>query len=137
MDSPDKKPLCILLLSGYLDRLVAAVNLAASAQALGRDVNLFMTWDPLLRLARNTMDEAPLSASLGEAVEIAKNVLAKHASVSELFSELRATGLKIYACSNTMQVLGISEEDLEGKVDGISGATAFLAMSEHAQIISL
>jgi peroxiredoxin family protein len=45
--------------------------------------------------------------------------------------------MKLYACSNTLQVLGISQDELTGKVDGVSGAAALLSMAENAQILCL
>jgi peroxiredoxin family protein len=137
MAEAGSKALSILLLSGGRERLVAAVNLAASARALGREVHLFLSWEPLLRLARDTMDEAPLPNSLGEAAGRAKAILDEQPPIAGMLTELRKGGMKLYACSNTLQLLGIDEAELEGKVDAVSGATAFLAMSEHAQLVNL
>jgi len=137
MAEAPSKTLSILLLSGGRDRLVAAVNLAASASALGRGVNLFLSWEPLLLYAQDRMDDAPLPATLGDTVDRAREILAKQPPLAQMLADLRQAGLKIYACSNTLQVLGIGEAELEGKIDAVSGATAFLAMSEDAQLISL
>ncbi len=137
MTQEENRKVCILLVSGGLDRVVAAVNLAASAHALGKEVRLFLSWEPLLRLARGTLDDAPLPSGLADLADGVRAALAGQPGASELLAQLRQDGVKLFACSNTLHVLGIAEEELKGKVDGFSGATAFLAGCEGAQIITL
>ncbi len=74
----------ILLMSGGRDRALAAVNLAASGLALGREVRLFLTWESLQRLAEGTLDAAPLPAGLGEGLARAAAALADHTPLAGL-----------------------------------------------------
>ncbi len=129
--------LTLLLIDGGRDRLVAGVNLAASGLALGKEVQLFLSWGALKAFADGGLDSAPLPASLGaDALALAEKELAGQARLADALSELREQGVKIYACSNTLHMLGISEESITERVDGISGAPGFLAMAEGGQVIS-
>jgi peroxiredoxin family protein len=42
--------------------------------------------------------------------------------------------LKIYACSTTMELMNVKEEDLIPEVDGIVGAASFLDIALDADI---
>ena len=129
--------LTLLLVDGGRDRLTAAVNLAASGLALGKKVQLFLSWGALRAFASGEMDSAPLPACLGpELIARAEAELAGHTRLTDALRELREQGVKIYACSNTLHMLGIAESAIDPLVDGISGAPGFLAMSEGGQVIS-
>jgi peroxiredoxin family protein len=124
----------LLVISGQRDRLVTAVNLAGSALALGRSVNMFLTWEAMARFAAGTLDQAPLPTSVAEA---AAEALAHQPPLGDTLQSLRESGLKLYACSNTIQMVGLDTVALEERVDAISGAAAFLAMAAGGQIVSL
>ena len=123
----------ILLLNGGREHLLTAVNLAASAQALGGTVRVFVTWEPLRRLAEGTLDEAPLPAGC----ESAAGKLAGQPAAGDMLQQLREGGLQLFACSNTVEMLGLDHAAVETLTDGISGATAFLAMAEGGRIVTL
>jgi len=134
----DERPgkLAILLTSGTLDKIVSACYLAAGAVAMGRPVLLFLSWEPLLLLSEGRLGEAPLPAgSMLDEATLRKRMGGQPAP-DRLLADLRGSGLKIYACTATMKMLGLREEDLDGKVDDFSGATAFLAMSEDGPVVS-
>ncbi len=123
----------ILLIGGGRERMLTAVNLAASALALGKRARIFVTWEALRRLAEGSLDRAPLP----EGCETAAAMLAKQPSLGESLQSLREGGLELYACSNTVVMLGLDSAILEAISDGISGATAFLAMAADGQIVTL
>lgn len=131
-----EKGLAVLLTSGSFDKILSAINLSASAVALGRPVDLFLAWDALLRFAENTLQEAPLPSSSILQESALKEVLASQGSLDEMLAGLRNSGLQVYACSATLSILGLGEEVLKDRVDGISGATAFLARAETRQVIN-
>lgn len=132
----ESRPLAILLTSGTLDKIISAAYLAASGMAMGRRVLLFISWEPLLRLSEGSLNDAPLpSTSMLEATAV-RSAMRGQPDPDRLLAELRASGMKIYACTATMKMLGLSERDLEGKVDDFSGATAFLALAENSQVVS-
>ncbi len=123
----------ILILSDGRERLLTAVNLAASALALGKAVRMFFTWEALRRLAAGSLDEAPLPAGC----EAAAEALKAQPALEPTLQQLREGGLQLFACSNTVEMLGLDQAALEKVSDGISGATAFLAMAADGQIVTL
>ncbi|MCB1162178.1 MAG: DsrE/DsrF/DrsH-like family protein [Candidatus Krumholzibacteriia bacterium] len=130
----DSGSLNILVISGARDRLITAANLAASALALGRAVNMFLTWEAMSRFADGTLDRGPLPDTVAET---AAGALAGQPSLEAMLQSLRESGLTLYACSNTIQMVGLDTTALTNRVDGISGAAAFLAMAAGGQIVSL
>ncbi len=128
--------LAILLTSGTLDKIVSACYLAASGIAMGRRVDFFLSWEPLLRLNEGSLGEAPLPETTMLEDAAVRAAMDGQPGPDQLLADLRASGLKIYACTATMQMLGLSERDLEDKVDDFSGATAFLAMAGGSQVVN-
>lgn len=134
----DATSLNILLLSGTRDRIVTAVNLAASALALGRPARLFLTWAPLPLLAAGKLDAAPLPDTFDdEAAARIDAALAGQPSLADSLASLREGGLELFACSNTVAMLGLDADALEAATDGLSGAAAFLAMAAGGDIVTL
>ncbi|MDP6419210.1 MAG: DsrE/DsrF/DrsH-like family protein [Candidatus Krumholzibacteria bacterium] len=131
-----EKGLAVLLTSGTFDKILSAINLSASAVALGRSVDLFLAWEALLRFAENTLQEAPLPSSSSLQESALKEALAEQGTLDEMLAGLRSSGLQVYACSATLAMLKLDEEVLKDRVDGISGATAFLARAETRQVIN-
>jgi peroxiredoxin family protein len=130
------RALAILLTSGTLDKIVSACYLAASGVAMGRSVKLFLSWESLLRLSEGSLGEAPLpETSILEPTAV-RAAMSGQPGPDQLLSDLRVAGLKIYACTATMNMLGLSEKELASKVDDFSGATAFLALAEDSQVVS-
>jgi len=126
--------LSILLISGSRDRALAALNLAAAALALGRPASLFLTWEAMGRFAAGTLDAAPLPAGVPAAAAAA---LAGQPPIAESLQGLRRQGLKLYACSATIQMMGLDAQALAERVDGIAGAASFLAEAAAGQLLSL
>lgn len=128
--------LAILLTGGTLDRIVSACNVAASGVAMGREVLLFLAWEPLLRLSEGTLGEAPLPAGSILEESAVRSAMKAQPGPDKLLAELRRSGLRLYACTATMQMLGLSDKDLEGKVNEFSGATGFLSLAEDGQVVN-
>jgi peroxiredoxin family protein len=131
MAAADGNGLALLLLSGGRDKLVAALNVAAGALAMGREVSLFLSWEPLLRLAEGTLDDAPLPPALAAAAR----TLAGQPPLGDMLATLRGQGLAVYACTNTLGALGIDQADLEQKVDEFAGVATFLELAAGGQVL--
>jgi peroxiredoxin family protein len=122
-------PLNLVLFSGTDDRLNAASVLAAGAAALGRPVNLFLQYWALdaFRAARIDADHG-LAAEAGEGGRQAIDALraAGQASWAETLRQAKELGgIDIQACSLSMDLLRITEAELDPLVDGVEGVTAF------------
>ncbi|MCU0478668.1 MAG: DsrE/DsrF/DrsH-like family protein [Chloroflexi bacterium] len=133
------EPLNIVLFSGTEDRLQAAAVMASGAAALGRHVNIFLQYWALDAFRRER-----LQASLGlapEAGERGAALVAQAAAAGQQpwHATLRVAKelgeIDIQACSLSMDVLRIEEEDLDDLVDGVEGVTSFFVNAGDGTIL--
>ncbi|MHB8835997.1 MAG: DsrE/DsrF/DrsH-like family protein [Candidatus Methylomirabilia bacterium] len=147
----------ILLFSGEFDRVLAALYMASGALAMGKEVSLFVTFwgfDIIKRpsmsmkgkgfLERMMLHMRPkglqgLPTSQMNFMGIGPKLFAymmrskSIQSVEPIFETCRDMGLKIVACSTTMALMGLKEEDL---IDGVQvgGVGTFLGNSFNSQV---
>lgn len=123
------EPLNLILFSGTDDKLQAAAVLTAGAAALGRPVNVFLQYWALDAFRRDRIDRdhgvAPEAGLVGEK-RVADMAAAGQATWAETFRQAKEIGsVDVQACSLSMDLLGITERDLDSLVDGVEGVTAF------------
>ena len=147
-----------VVFSGDLDRVMAAFVLANGALAMGDEVTLFFTfwglsairkeqavatsgkglldrmfgWMLPRGLSRLTLSKMHM-AGMGTAMM--KHVMAQKqvASPQELLASARKQGLKLVACSMSMDVMGLRREELLDGVE-IGGAATFLAEADESNV---
>ena len=120
--------LSVVLFSGTDDKLQAAAVLTVGAAAMGRTVDLFLQYWALeaFRADRILKDHglAPEAGSDGEGAFRSQG----KTHWSELLRQAKDLGeVRIYACSDSMEMLGVSTEDLDPLVDGVWGVASFFA----------
>lgn len=145
----------IIVFSGDLDKAIASFIIANGAAAMGREVSMFFTFwglnilrkpekihvakDALgamfgrmmprgsKKLGLSRMNMGGMGAKMIRSVMKGKNI----ASLEELMQEAIRNGVKITACSMSMDVMGIKREEL---IDGIEvgGVATFLASAEES-----
>jgi peroxiredoxin family protein len=161
LQDPDlPSPLTLLILSGDMEKGLAACNLALAALAAGRPVSLFFTfWG--LNLVRRP--EARARGSLLQSVMGSLN--RDHAgrqrmgrfnllgagpwamarllrrkgipALQESLALAHQMGARLVACSATLDLMGYTRESLIPEVDEIAGAAAFLEAAGGGQVITL
>ena len=60
---------------------------------------------------------------------------AKVPSVPEMFKMAHELGVKLHACSTTMEVMGTPKETLIDEIDDVVGAATMISLGEGGQII--
>lgn len=133
------EPLAISLFSGTDDKLNAAAVLVAGAAALGRPVHIFLQYWALDAFRRGRIEAdrglAPEAGVEGEAA-VARLRTLGGASWSETLRSAKDIGqVDIQACSLSMDLLDITEADLDPLVDGVEGVTAFWSTAETGQVL--
>ncbi len=121
--------LSIVLFSGTDDKLTAAAVLAAGAAALGRPVRLFLQYWALdaFRKTKVSADHgvAGEAGSAGAAIVRKDQTGQRH--WSELLRQAKDIGdVKIHACALSMELFGITKDDLDPLVDDVEGVAAFM-----------
>ena len=151
----DKKT--IIVFSGDLDKGMAAMIIARGAAAMGNEVTLFFTfWG--LNLLRKA-EPVPVKKSLLEAMfgwmmprgagkaSLSKmhmggmgTAMMQHVmktknvpTLPEMIKEAQEFGVKFIACTMSMDVMGIKEEEL---IDGVEfgGVASYLGSADEANV---
>jgi peroxiredoxin family protein len=129
----------LVLFSGTDDKLQAAAIMTAGAAALGKPVNVFLQYWALRAFTKAAIaDDHGLAAEAGASGRAAVDALAKagQASWAETLRQAKELGeVDIQACSLSMDLLHLEEEDLDPLVDGVEGVTAFYLNAGDGRIL--
>ena len=148
----------IVLLSGDMDKAMAALIIATGAAAMGMKVTMFFTFwglnvirqpgasstakDFLRRafgmLNKGGADNLPLSKFHfgGLGARMMKKVMKDNRmpGVSELLETAQDLGVKLIACTTTLGLLGISKDTLIDGVDQLAGVSTYLAEAKEGSV---
>ena len=152
---PDNR-VTLVVFSGDLDRQLASLVLATGAAAMGMEVSIFYTFWGLSALkarpsaAGKNLKERMFAAMTPEGLStlplskmnfggvgraMLKSMMRDRevASPEELFALAREMGVKLIACTMSMDVMGISKDEL---VDGVllGGAATFLGDASRSRV---
>jgi peroxiredoxin family protein len=159
-DLEEKKPdrVTLVVLSGDLDRVMAAFIIATGAASMGMQVTMFFTFwglnairrpgagtsakDWLRRmfgfLNKAGADALPLSRFhfWGLGSRMMKLVMKQNRmpDVPELMEMAHDLGVKFIACTTTLGLMGISKDTLIEGVDQLAGVSTYLAEAKNAQV---
>ncbi|MEM4561031.1 MAG: DsrE/DsrF/DrsH-like family protein [Candidatus Caldarchaeum sp.] len=146
--------LCIILSKGTLDMAYPAFMLANAAAVMGYEVHIFFTFWGMDVINKKKIDSLKI-ASVGNPGLPMPNILGilpgmtsmatrmlkgkmlkqKVPSIRELVKNAKDAGVKLHACSTTMDVMGLRKEDFIPEVDDVVGAATFIQLSEGGQVI--
>jgi peroxiredoxin family protein len=138
--SKKKRKIALIIHSGTLDKLYCAFILGSTATSMDMEAHLYFTFWGLNALVKGGLEKASLPADYKDMEDQLKKKLREmnYPKPYDLLKRMKASGLlKIYACSPTMKMFGIKEEDLIPEVDAIAGAAAFLDVASDADITLL
>lgn len=147
----------IVVFSGDLDKAMASLIIANGAAAMGRKVTMFYTFWGLNILKRHNppamkkdfmstmfgwmLPKGPDSLGLskmnmlGMGPLMMKKIMKKKnvATIDALLGSALASGVRMIACTMSMDVMGIQKEEL---IDGIecSGVATYLGAAEDANV---
>jgi len=137
MDMSEKKKIAIIVHSGTIDQLFSAFILGSTAVAMDWEAHLYFTFWGLMMLKKGEMDKAGLPATYKHMEEHLKKKLVEmnYPTPYEMLKRMKASGkLTLYACTPSMEMLGITKEDLIPEVDSLAGAATFLDVAADADI---
>lgn len=154
-DTPEGKT--IIVFSGDLDKVLASFIIANGAASMGRPVTMFFTFWGLTALrkeekqpVKKTLMESMFGAMLprgsrklklskmnmgGMGTAMMKKIMNdKHVdSLETLIQKAMKSGVKIVACTMSMDVMGIKKEELIDGVE-IGGVGAYLGDAEESNV---
>jgi len=146
--------LMIILSKGTLDMVYPAFMIATTAATMGKEVHMFFTFWGMNAVTTKTSANLKV-ASVGNPGLPMPNILgmipgmtsmatrmmkgrigkAKVPSIPDMIKTAKDLGVKLHACSTTLEVMGTTKEMLLPEVDDIVGAATMLELSDKAQII--
>ena len=146
--------LSIILSKGSLDMVYPAFMIGTTAATMGTEVHIFFTFWGLNVLNRkkvaslkvspvgnpgmpmpNIIGMLPGMTAVATRMMKGKIQKTKTPTIPEMIATSKELGVKLHACSTSMEFLGIKKEDLLPEVDDIIGASTFLQLSEGGQTL--
>jgi peroxiredoxin family protein len=146
--------LLVILSKGTMDMVYPALMIATTGATMGKEVHMFFTFWGMNAVNKKTVNSMKV-ASVGNPGLPMPNILgmipgmtamatkmmngrmkkAKIQSIPEMFKMAKDLGVKLHACSTTMDVMGVPKESLIDEVDDVVGAATMLQLGEGGQII--
>ena len=152
--APRVDQVTLLVFSGELDKVLAGLLIASTAASMGMNVTVFFTFwginvlkekrsfsgkgvkermiDMMTPTGPGSMGVSQMNM-LGAGRTMLKQMMRDKDIVSaeELLEIARDSGVRLVACSMTMQVMGIREEELAGGIE-VAGAASYLVDASHS-----
>ncbi len=147
----------IIMFSGDLDKAMASLIIANGAAAMGDDVTIFFTFWGLnvlrkaqkIKVKKDFMEKMfgammPRGAGKlglskmnfgGAGTSMMKSIMKKKNvnSLPELLESAQAMGVKMIACTMSMDVMGIKQEELIEGVE-LAGVATYLGEADNANV---
>ena len=153
----DKKKLTLVRFSGEHDKALAAFNIATTAAAMGKDVTIFFTFWGLNvikkpegrvpgtgmlalmnRMNRGGANRLKLSKfdMMGVGTSLMKRFMGRAGlpSLEQMLTMGKQLGLHYVACTTTMGVMGLTEQDFIPEVESFAGAATYLGEADGASV---
>jgi len=151
--SESKKRLLIVCSKGTLDMAFPPFMLATTGAAMGMDAHLYFTFWGMDIITKKKFDKLKLSpvgnpslpmpnilgmlpgmTAMATKMMKGKMKKAKMPSIEELIKTAKELGVKFHACTPTMQLSGVTKDDLIPEVDDMIGAATFLELAKDATV---
>jgi peroxiredoxin family protein len=123
------KQLAVIVTRGELNHLVQVATLLMAAVSSGLAVRVFFRDEAVFRITRAGAGAGQFSAGYGGLEGDLRRRLAALglADVPELLRRIKASGdVRLYACSSSLALCGVTPDALLPEIDGVRGLTAFL-----------
>ena len=127
----------IILFSGTVDKLMPVGILASGGVAMGMDVEIFATFWGLLSLKKGASEQPRMSKDFEDMGPMMMQAM-QEKNMSSWIDMLRTAkelgNVKIVACANTSDLMGLKLEDYEDVVDEIVGVGEYVNTARDSKI---
>lgn len=132
-ERPGDSMLSLLLFSGTDDKLSSAALLTAGAAAMGRKVHIMLQYWAIDSFRKGgTLKDHGVAVEAGpEGEKLFRRSVQPGTHWSEILDQARQIGeVEIFACAASMEMLGLTQEDLDPIVGGIEGVATFIGQAD-------
>ena len=156
MADEKQRKLSIICSKGSLDMAYPPLMLATTGAAMGMEVHLYFTFWGINMISKKTIDSLKISPVGNPALPM-PNILGmlpgmtsmltsmmqgkmkkiKMPTIREMIKTAKDSGVKFHACSPTLNMMGITRDDLIPEVDDIIGAATYLELASDEDAITL
>jgi peroxiredoxin family protein len=130
--------LSLVVFSGTVDKLYPVAIMASGAVALGKDVDIFVTFYGLEAFRKGQPQKnMKMDANYPEIGPMMMKVMMekKMPSWYDMLRQVKEMGnVKIHACATTYDLMDMKKEDLDPIVDDVIGVTEFLSKASEGGI---
>jgi peroxiredoxin family protein len=154
----DEEKMTIIVFSGEFDKALAALNLANTGASMGMEVTMFFTFWGLgvvkkgslakgkksfmqwmmNMMKRGGADHLKLSQMnmLGAGTSTMKSLMKKYKmpSLPESMALAKEQGVHFVACTTSMALMGLEEDDFVEDVDEFVGAATYLSLASEGKV---
>lgn len=153
VEEEKKKKLLIVCSKGTLDMAFPPFMMATTAGAMGWEAHLYFTFwgmDIITKSKTNNLKVSPVGnpsmplpnivgvipGMTGMATKMMKDQMKKSnmPTLRDLINMAKQVGVKFHACSSTMELNGVTKDDLIQEVDDVIGAATYLSLAEDAEV---
>ncbi len=129
----------MILHSGDMDKLYSTLIIGNGALAMGMEASIYFTFWGLQRLQKGRLEKGPLSKmhmlGLGKWMIKQRMKKANVAPLERLMADFKELGGKIIACDMTMEIMGISRQDLrEDLIDEYGAIGTYIQEARESAI---
>ena len=124
---------CMVVSEGSLDKAMMPMIMGTTAASMGMEVHVFCTFFGLKILKKGMRPKLPGLMSLFTGMMEKKMKKSNVPGYQEMLAQAKELGVQFYACSTSMELMGLKKEDL---VDGtkVLGASAFLNLAADSKM---
>lgn len=135
----EKKRLVMVASKGTADTLYPALILATTAAAQSMPVDIYFTFGGMKLVTKGQPENIVPSIDLGVSSEQLKQLLSKGGmpNLTDMLKMAKESGVHLHACSPTMNLYGITKDQISEVCEDIIGAASFLKMASDPTAITL
>jgi peroxiredoxin family protein len=132
-----KEKVTLICSTNEFEKVYALFNIANGCASFGMDVAIFFTFDGLNLLKKDEagtpvfLKEGFFGPNKEEMIEQMRNK--KITSLKEQFKDVRELGTKLIACDMSMEMMGITKEDLISGVE-VGGIGTYVSEAKGSNI---
>ncbi|MDQ1372222.1 MAG: hypothetical protein QG582_1137 [Candidatus Thermoplasmatota archaeon] len=124
---------CMVVSEGSFDKAMMPLIMGNTAASMGMEVHVFYTFFGLKLLKKGVKPKLPGLWRIGTGMMIKKMMKLNVPGYEEMLKQAKELGVNFYACSTSMSLMGVKQEDL---IDGtkVLGASKFLDLAADSKV---